>query len=145
MLSPQAKAVTLREWRELGYFYDRDDTSRTWVLRGSVSGLLGFARSVRLYAAEPRNAAQSEHIHLGPYSYLEVGTWHEPEITEHWIAGPVGALARLSAELESRLGFAAPGAVFYLRSFFAPAAPYELAVHVEEPDFDPASADSECR
>ena len=35
---------TREEWRELGFFYDRDDDAKEWRLRGSRDGLRRFAR-----------------------------------------------------------------------------------------------------
>lgn len=72
-----------REWRELGFFYDRDDAARTWRIVGTAKGLQGFASLISAYASDARNDAPSEHQHFGPYMFLEFGTWHEPAITSH--------------------------------------------------------------
>jgi hypothetical protein len=71
------KDDTRREWRELGFFYDRDDVSKEWRLVGSREGLRHFAGLLRAYVADPRNEMKSEHEHYGPYMYLEVMTWPE--------------------------------------------------------------------
>lgn len=104
MPSEATNEATRREWRELGYYYDRDDDAREWLLLGSVEGLLGFASAVRRYSENPARAGLSEHEHFGPYWYLELGTWNEPTITDHWIAGPQSSLAQLALELERLLG-----------------------------------------
>ena len=62
--------ATRREWRALGFFYDRDDVGRKWRLIGSRAGLLRFKEALLRYAADPRNAGISEHEHFGPYSTL---------------------------------------------------------------------------
>src|SRR5437773_4027209 len=77
MPSDAANKATRREWRELGFFYDRDDQTRVWKLTSSRAGLLGFRDALLSYVADPRNALKSEHEHYGPYSYLEVMTWPE--------------------------------------------------------------------
>lgn len=144
MPSEATNLATQREWRTLGYFYDRDDSSRAWRISGSRSGLLGFARSVNAFASDPSNDSQAEHEHFGPYWDLEIGTWPEPEITEHWIAGPLPELARLAALIEQQVAAAPVGTVLRFREAFSPGAPYELELAVETDDFDPAVADSAC-
>ncbi len=37
--SKEANAVTKREWRELGFFYDRDERAKRWRIVGSASGV----------------------------------------------------------------------------------------------------------
>jgi len=43
MPSEATNNATRREWRELGFFYDRDDENKVWRLTGSRAGLLRFA------------------------------------------------------------------------------------------------------
>lgn len=130
--------MTRREWRELGFFYDRDDTAREWKLMGSKAGLQHFADVLQKYAADPRNEIISEHEHFGPYGYLEVGTWTAPEITEHWIAGPLGDIHGLAVAIRMRLEVASVGDRICLRVLFAPQSPYELVLEVQADSFDPA-------
>jgi hypothetical protein len=40
MPSDAANQATKREWRELGFFYERDDHAKVWKLTGSRAGLL---------------------------------------------------------------------------------------------------------
>ena len=77
MPSDATNQSTRREWRELGFFYDRDDQAKVWQLTGSRAGLLRFRDVLRSYAADPGNDLKSEHQHYGPYGYLEVMTWPE--------------------------------------------------------------------
>ena len=76
MPSTDINEMTQREWRELGFFYDRDDDAKEWRLIGSKEGLRQFAHSMQEYAANPGNDLISEHEHFGPYGYLKVGTEH---------------------------------------------------------------------
>ena len=97
MPSPVVNEMTRQEWRKLGFFYDFDDTPGEWRLRGSRAGLANFVRIVRYYAACSLSGQVSEHIHLGPYSYLKIGTAERAEITSKWIAGPLGSLSELAS------------------------------------------------
>jgi hypothetical protein len=143
---PSAKTneATQREWRELGFFYDRDDSAKEWRIVGSKGNLNRFVEILRDYAANARNDVISEHEHYGPYMYLEIGTWTTPEITEHWIAGPLNNLLELAAVVESRIGQTNVGDSIKLREDFSPASPYEIVLEVKDESFDPALADSAC-
>jgi hypothetical protein len=142
--SEATNEATRREWRELGYYYERDDERREWILVGSRASLTGFAQCVRAFASDPKNAGISEHDHLGPYMYLEIGTWNEPQITDHWIAGPPADMLRLAVLIEHQLASSIVGQCITLRSKFAPGSPYELRMKVKDESFDPAAADSNC-
>jgi hypothetical protein len=73
--------------------------------------------------------------------YLEIGTWHQAEITDHWIAGPLDDLKRLSAIICDKASKARLGDRMLLREEFAPNSPNELALEIVDDGFDPASAD----
>ena len=137
--------ATRRDWRELGFYYERDDSAKTWRLLGTRNGLLGFAESLKAYAADENKEQISEHEHFGPYWYLEVGTWHTPEITNHWIAGPLESIAALASHVETELGAARPPAIIKVREKFAPNSLYEFQFEVQPEEFDPALADPQCR
>jgi hypothetical protein len=138
------KEETRREWRELGFFYHRDDPCATWLIRGSRSGLLAFGHVLREYSNNPRNQQLAEHDHFGPYMYLKIGTWSAPDISEHWIAGTLDDLKRLSGLVEERVLKAKGGDRLSLRNAYAPNALYELTLEMSEDDFDPATADVGC-
>ena len=132
----------MREWRELGFFYDRDDENRVWSLTGSRAGLLRFRDALLSYVADPCNASDSEHEHYGPYSYLEVMTSPNAGFDHHAIHGSVADLARLSALIEAKLATAQPGSSIRIREEFAPDSPYALVLNLREDGFDPAAADT---
>ena len=144
MPTEEIDEATRREWRELGFFYDRIEGSKEWLIRGSRHGLVRFARLVCEYTNDPRNGQLSEHEHFGPYMYLEVGTWQGPEITHHWIAGTLEDLKSLSVVIREKASKAAPGDRLLLRQDYAPNSPYELALEVQDDGFDPATADPHC-
>ena len=144
MPSPEINEATRREWRELGFFYDRIDSAKEWRIAGSKGSLRRFGRILRDYVADTRNDVISEHEHYGPYMYLEIGTWTSSEITDHWIAGPLDKLLELAEVVETRIDTAAVGDEIKLREVFAPASPYELVLEVKDESFDPAVADPAC-
>jgi hypothetical protein len=129
------------EWRELGFFYECDDLSKTWRLVGSRAGLLRFRDALLSYVAEPRNAAKSEHEHYGPYMYLTVTTWDEPGVDGRSIFGSLPDLARLAALIESKLTPARPGTSVRILHEFAADEAYAVILEVKEDGFDPATAD----
>ncbi len=141
MPSDAANKATRREWRELGFFYDRDDQTRVWKLTSSRAGLLGFRDALLSYVADPRNALKSEHEHYGPYSYLEVMTWPEAGFDAHAIRGPLADLTRLAKLIEAKLATARPGSSLLIKEEFAPDSPYGLVLDLREDGFDPATAD----
>lgn len=144
MPSPAVNAQTRKEWRDLGFFYDRDDATRRWKLTGSKTGLARFCQILRNFVANPRNGQLSEHDHYGPYGYLKIQTWTEASLDENAIAGRLEDLSRLSTILETRLASASPGQSFEIGREYAPASKYDLAVQVTDDGFDPASADPYC-
>ena len=96
MSSEAINESTRRAWRALGFFCDRNDAAKEWRIVGSVKGLRKFASEIRTYASNPAHDRPSEYTHFGPSMNLEVGTWHQTEITEQWIGGPLVELLRLA-------------------------------------------------
>lgn len=132
----------MREWRELGFFYDRDDEARTWKLTGSRAGLLRFRDVLLSYVANPGNASKSEHEHYGPYSYLIIMTWPEAGFDSYSIRGPLEELSRLAELIEAKLATARPGLSIQIREEFAGNSPYSLVLELRQDGSDPATADT---
>jgi|SRR5580698_2513158 hypothetical protein len=141
MASDATNQATRLEWRELGFFYDRDDQTRVWKLTGSRSGLLRFRDALLAYVTDPGNAAESEHVHYGPYQYLEVMTWPEAGFDDHAIRGRLTDLTRLAKLVEAKLATVSPGSSVLIREEFAADSPYALVLELREDGFDPATAD----
>jgi hypothetical protein len=139
--SDSTDLATRQEWRDLGFFYDRDDLAKVWRLTGSRAGLLRFRDALLAYVADPLNAEQSEHEHSGPFMYLEILTWPEAGFDEHAIRGTLPDLERLATVVEGELTKAQPGETIRIQSEFAANSPYALILVVREDDFDPAEAD----
>jgi hypothetical protein len=136
--------LTAEEWRELGFFYMRDDAASEWIISGSRDGLLRFRDLLSAYASDPRNAMTSEHQHYGPYTYLTIMTWPQPEITREGIRGPLLELRGLANRIGTAVEGARVGEMLRIGKTFAPASPYELVLILRDPGFDPASVDESC-
>lgn len=144
MPKEEINAVTRAEWRELGFFYEKDDEAKEWRICGARAGLLGFAQVLFDYSKNPRRCPLSEHEHFGPYKYLEIGTWNARVVDDHWIAGTPEDLRFLSALIVEQVSKARVGDMLKLRDAYAPASPYELILEVCDDLFDPAAADEHC-
>jgi hypothetical protein len=129
-------------WRDLGFFYRRDDDSREWWIIGSLDGLHRFAQLINDYASDSGHEGLSEHVHLGPHLYLEIGTWDAPQITDHWIAGPLDELRSLARHIESSIDDLDIGDHLTVRDAFAPEAPYDLLLERRDAGFDPPCLDT---
>ena len=141
-MNADLREETRAEWRQLGFYYERDDVRKEWLLVGSRGGLQRFSQLLSDYAADPRHDRLSEHEHYGPYLYLEVMTSVEAGVDAHSIHGPlpsIGALARL---VEAKIHAMQPGARAPIGELFAPSAAYALVLDLREDGFDPASLDS---
>jgi hypothetical protein len=143
--SSETNTATKREWRQLGFFYDRDDHAKKWRIVGSGSGVKNFSRLLREYVAKPKHVQLSEHDHYGPYMYLKVMTWTEPRLDSHAIAGRIQDLARLADLLDAKAAVTPEGARFVVGPEFAPNCEYVLEVEIKEEGFDPSSADLHCQ
>ena len=60
MPSDAVNRATRRDWRELGFYYDRDAETRVWRLTGLRAGPLAFKEALLSYVADPANATNSE-------------------------------------------------------------------------------------
>jgi hypothetical protein len=129
------------DWRQLGFFYDRDDATKRWVLVGSRAGLLRFGTVLREYVADARNQILGEHEHYGPYMHLKIMTWHSPGMDRHAIHGSLRDLTRLASIVEDAVAGMEPGESRHIREEYAVGAEYELVLELREDGFDPWSVD----
>ena len=132
MPSEATNRATMREWRELGFFYDRDDGNKVWKLTGSRAGLLRFRDVLLSFVADPRKAQNS---------FLEVMTSPETGFDNHAIRGTVADLARLSELIEAKLATTIPGQTIRIQEAFAASSPYALLLDLREDGYDPPTAD----
>jgi hypothetical protein len=132
-----------QEWRKLGFYCEMDREKKLWTLTGSRAGLLYFPDLLLGYVADPKNAADSEHQHYGPYGTLEVMTYPDAGFDSHAIRGSLVALTHLAELVEVKLASAEPGSPILIREEFAADSPYSLMLDVRADGFDPSSADRE--
>ncbi len=146
-MSPSEKtnAATRKEWRELGSYYKTDDEQKQWRFVGSRNGLLRLPSLLDQYVSDPRNVAKSEHEHYGPYMYLKIMTWSEPDIVKGSIHGKLEDLSRLAVLLRSKLQGQEPGSEVVVGSEYSPDVKYSLLFEIMQDDFDPASVDPELK
>ena len=141
MTAEELNEQTKNDWRELGFFYDYDKTNSCWRFVSSRQGLLKFCQILNDYAADERNAPLSEHEHYGPYWYLKLVTWNEPEITAHDIRGTFEDFRRLSKLTQQKLENAFVGDKFIIDAEYSPKNEAKIIFEVEADDFDAAKAD----
>jgi len=137
--SKATNQATRKEWRELGFFYDRENTQ--WRLVGSKTGLLKFRDLLLKYVKNPRHAKISEHDHYGPYMYLEIATFEKPGIDEHSIHGTISDLERLGHLVATKLAGAIPGTSIQIEKDYTMDNGGCLLLEVKEDGFDPVTAD----
>ena len=138
--TPEMNDVTRREWRELGFFYECDDSAARWRLVGSHAGLLKFVEILDAYATNTRHKPLSEHEHYGPYFYLKLMTWEEAEITNSAICGTLADFQRLATIVREKLTSSSVVSVFVVGDEYATGSG-TIAFEVREDGFDPADAD----
>ncbi|MBZ0166399.1 MAG: hypothetical protein K8I00_06285 [Candidatus Omnitrophica bacterium] len=131
------------EWRELGFHYVYNHEKACWIIRGSNEGMRKFCKELTTYAKDECYEGISEHEHYGPYSYLKFVTWNEADITSDAIFGRLEDFTRLSRIIETHLEIAAVNSIFSIAEEYAPTAEAYIEFHLENDDFDPASADTQ--
>lgn len=88
---------TIREWNDLGAYYEFHDWLNQWRIFGSKKGLRNIAKMIEDFANSSNEL--SDHIHIGPYGYLKITLWNEPSITRDTWAGPKNYLLSLSRSI----------------------------------------------
>ena len=144
MTSEETCAATRQQWRELGFYYDRDDINRVWLIIGSRTAILRFCQILRNYAADSRRRQLSEHEHYGPYQYLTVMTWNQPQLDRRGIAGTLKDLQRLAALIELKVRGAADGSAIRIAHEYTASPDYALEIQLRSDPFDPSTEDPEC-
>lgn len=133
---------TKAEWRELGFFYDRDEEKKEWLFRGDREGLLKLAELFRRYGKNEKNRSLFEHDHYGPYMYFKVITvFEEKGFNENAIYGDLEDIFQLGGIIEKRITKMKVGNVEALRSEYSPESTYEMKLILEADGFDPVSVD----
>jgi hypothetical protein len=141
MTPEELNEQTKEDWRDLGFFYDYDNSKACWQLIGSRTGLLRFCDILIEYTANDRKKKLSEHEHYGPYWYLKLVTWNAPVITPHDIRGTFEDFRRLSSLTREKIAHAFPGDRVEIDKEYSSGNEAILLFEVREDSFDPASGD----
>lgn len=129
------------EWRELGFYYDRDDETKIWNIYGDRSGLNNLCVIIEEYISTKENEGLGEHEHLGPYQYLKIVTSNEPMITKQGIFGSFSDLKSFAKLFKSKLDQGSVNGQFTIGNEFAKSCEYWMVFHVMPDGFDPVSMD----
>jgi hypothetical protein len=135
--------MMIDEWRQLGFYYDRDDRLdvNQWRFFGSKKGLQNFVSLLDKYTNNPANDTLSEHDHFGPYSYLKIMTWDKPTITADYIAGTIQDLKILRNLISEKLDKADAGQTFNIDKDYGQDNTITAKFFVMADNFDPVSMD----
>ena len=135
--------MMIEEWRNLGFYYDRDDRIdvNQWRFYGSKKGLKNIVDLLEKYTTNPDNDIISEHGHFGPYSYLKIMAWDKPVITEDYIAGTIQDLNNLKQIIEDKLSNSQPGQTFNIDKDYGKDNTLTAKFFVMSDDFDPYTMD----
>lgn len=135
------EAATRDEWRELGFYFDYEESSKTHNIHGDRTGLSKFSKLLLDYTSNPSNAEPSEHDHIGPYMSLDIRTGKALKIRENCIEGTLDDLRMLSRFLEDQLSHSDSGQSFSFRNE-DDASSSLLCFHLHPNGFDSSSLDS---
>jgi hypothetical protein len=133
--------IDKKEWGKLGFFYSHNAERNLWEFYGDKKGLQGFSKVLIEYASKVENASISEHIHLGPHSYLKVITWGSPLISNDGIYGSVKNLKELASIFDKKLTHTSVGKSFIINEEYSQSNKASLIVYVQKDGFDPSSLD----
>lgn len=134
-----------REWRELGVFYETDNETKEWKIYGDRKGIENLGTIIKDYCDTAGSSQISEHVHLGPYSYLKIMTWDSPFITTDVIAGTIDDLKKLSGLIKEKLRNANTGDSFTIDKEFGDNNEAKITINVMTDNFDPATMDEQLR
>jgi len=133
---------TKTEWRELGFFYDRNEEKKEWFFRGDRAGLIKLAELFRRYGKNEKNRSLFEHDHYGPYMYFKVITvFEERGFNENAIYGDLEDISHLGDIVESKLKEMKVGDIESIRTEYSPESEYDMKLILEADGFDPVSVD----
>lgn len=133
--------LNMKEWRDLGFYYEYDDEKHQWDFYGDKRGLMTLTTIIDEYMSFEENKELSEHIHLGPYQYLKVVTWKEPEINEQGLFGTFLDLNRFVNNFRDKVQLTSANDQFVVGEDYSNKSISRIVVHVMPDGFDPSSMD----
>ncbi len=139
--SDKGNQAIREQWQILGFFYDIKDDEKLWYIVGSKHGLINFYNILIDYVNDPQYDKISAHEHYGPYMYLKIMTWDQPNINKNGIRGSKEDLRKLSEIFKTKLKNTSIGHHFTIGSEYTVDNDYSVLVEVMEDSFDPALID----
>jgi hypothetical protein len=140
-MTEMTKKITIEEWRQLGYYYERDDDNKEWIITASPFGVKTFAQSILRYAESTRFSEYGDHEHYGPYWYLKIMTTPLPEMNENAISGTKDDLKRLYEIIREKVENSEPGSNITIGKEYAEDCEYKLVLKLQEYGYDPSIND----
>ena len=142
MTSSAIRELTIREWNDLGFWYDFTPEVG-WKIHGHRAGFEKLGKIFDKYVANPFNVNVSEHEHLGPYMYLKIVTWPFPEINHDGIYGSLSDLSRLAVLVRAWANSCPIGNRYQVSQLFSAASTAELTLIMEHDGFSPGDYDAQ--
>jgi hypothetical protein len=130
---------TIKEWDELGFYYEYDYSFKQWRIFSSKFGVQKFCEILKSYANDLRNEPVSEHTHLGPYDYLKIMTWHEPLISKQFIGGSLKDLMILSELITKKLLLTNVGEIMVIYKEYSQLSTSPIVFIIMSDNFRPSS------
>ena len=134
-----------REWRELGVYYETDNTTKELKFYGDRKGIEIFSYVIKEYCDKRENFQVSERLYLGPYSYLLIMTSDRPFISTDVIAGTIGDLKKLSELIREKLKKTKTEESFTIDNEFGDNNKAKITIKVMADKFDPVTMDAQLR
>jgi hypothetical protein len=130
---------TIKEWNELGFYYEYNDSFEQWRIFSSISGVQKFCEILKAYAKNLKKEPISEHSHVGPYNYLKIMTWHEPIITKQYIGGSLKDLMALTNIIAEKLNLTKVGEIMIIYKEYSQQSTSPLIFIIMSENFKPSS------
>lgn len=143
-MTEKLKNITKEDWRKLGFYYERDDMNKKWILVGSKNGLDDFCIILDRYVENGENARIGEHEHIGPYGYLTIMTSKVFNVTSDYICGSLDDLKKLNMILKTEIKATQDQelpTVKLIEDSFLHNNDYMIELRLMEYGYDPATAD----
>jgi hypothetical protein len=129
------------EWRNLGYYFEKNKSERKWVFTSSKNGIKKLINQIIDFTQKEGNIEIGEHDHWGPYGDLKIMTTRVPEITIEYIGGSFSSLRELAYQIKQRLEIVNHNESFCIQEENKNAMSAGLEFRIKDDDYDPASAD----
>jgi hypothetical protein len=114
---------------------------RRWEFSGDRLGLQRFYNELMNFIVSTKSLDLSEHIHLGPYSYLKIVKWDSAFISSDGFYGTNQDFKKLADIFLVKLKSVKANCSFTIDEEFSKSNKAYLLVNIKEDGFDPSSLD----